>query len=70
MGEVRRADSRGGLHHATVLWDPNRKGCVRFMNNRRLRRDVGLPDSKAGSRLRIMRCNSSMLIDELWIRKG
>lgn len=63
MGEVRRADSRGGLHHAMVLWDPIRKGGVRFMNNRRMRKGVGLPDSKVGSRLKIMRCNSTTLID-------
>lgn len=70
VGAVRTADSRGGLHQATVGLDPNRKDGVRFMNNERRRKDVGLPDSKVGSRLKIMRCSSSTLIDELLIRKG
>jgi len=70
IGEVRRADSRGGLRHAVVLRDPNRKDGVRSMNNRRMRKAVGLPDNKVGSRLTIMRCNSSTIIDQLLIRKG
>lgn len=61
MGEVRRAESSGGLRCAVVLRDPGRKGAVRFMNNGRMRKDVGLAESRGGSRLKIMMCSSSTL---------
>lgn len=37
-----RADSRGGSRHAVPLWDTNIKGGAGFMDDRRMRKGVGL----------------------------
>lgn len=70
MGEVRSADRKGRWCRTVVLWDPNRRGLDRFINNRRMRQEVGLLDRKVGARLKIMSCNSSTLIYWLSARKG
>lgn len=59
VGEVRRAEE-----DPVVLWDRQEKVEL-GLEMRGMRMDVGLPEGQLGSRLKMMRCSSSTITDQL-----